>query len=917
MAQVLCPVVIGRDTELAAVDAALTAAMTGHGGCVLITGEPGIGKSRLALEAAVRAAGRGFRVVAGRAVPQSSTAAYRPWSDALMQLLRDRPLPADVATEPWRPALDALLPAVAGPAPAGGEVSPGVRGEALIQLLRRLAPQGLVIVLEDLHWADPDTVALMEYLGEHLDGESLLCVLTLRANRPSAALDVARRLRGRPGVLHLGLDRLSDADMADMVQACVPGAGPELLRRVQTSAEGVPLLVEDLLASPGLPDSFAETVRERLAGFSAPQRSVIRAAAILGRYFDWELLADVSGQSADLVAETLELAVEQLLVSVDGTAFRFRHALTRDAVLDTMLPPRQRALAATALAVLDTAHPRLEGSLRELAVDLADRAGQRRRAGLLLSESGAQALAWGALATATGTLRRAADLLEGTSERDRAELALVESLALAGRVEEAAAAGGQLITRLGTDSVELRTEVHLRLSQAAVAASRWQMARHHLGAARRLAGASPPAGVRARIGVLDAEVAFAADDLDEARLLAEKVLAAEDGTPDVRCHALELIGRSHRLRDLSAARSAFERALVTAEAADLPLWRLRALHELGTIDLFDHAGVDRLAEARHAAERLGAVSTVAILDLQLAAAYTCRWELDTCDGHAQAAVAAAERLGLNQVRAKALAVLAGSAAMRADAEQAERYAAQAIAADPDDRMLDGFRWASRGAVALLGDDAAAAAEPYGRGMAILAQLPNAEPAGLRALWPLLLAALGDRRAVAAIEEAYQLGVGAFRMNRSLLGYAEAVLAGRAGQRQRASELAVASDAGFTNCAGWGDLARFCAAPAALASGWGDPVRWLAAAEAGFDHRGLPRLAERCRELVKESRPNPWASEGITDREADVLRLVAEGLTNKQIAARLNLSPRTVEKHVESLLRKTGAPSRTGLVAATT
>ena len=772
-------------------------------------------------------------------------------------------------------------------------------------------------MLEDLHWADPDTVALMEYLGEHLDGEPLLCVLTLRANRPSAALNAARRLRGRPGVLHLELDRLSDTDMADMVQACVPEAGPELLRRVQASAEGVPLLVEDLLASPGLPDSFAETVRERLAGFSAPQRSVIQAAAILGRHFDWELLADVSGQSADLVAETLELAVEQLLVSADGTAFRFRHALTRDAVLDTMLPPRQRALAAMALAVLDTAHPRLEGNLRELAVDLADRAGQRRRAGLLLSESGAQALAWGALATATGTLRRAADLLEGTPERDRAELALVESLALAGRVEEAAAAGGQLITRLGTEAVELRTEVHLRLSQAAVAASRWQMARHHLGAARRLAGASPQAGVRARIGVLDAEVAFAADDLDEARLLAEKVLAAEDGTPDVRCHALELIGRSHRLRDLSAARSAFERALVTAETADLPLWRLRALHELGTIDLFDHAGVERLAEARHAAERLGAVSTVAILDLQLAAAYTCRWDLDTCDDHAQTAVAAAERLGLNQVRAKALAVLAGSASMRADAEQAERYAAQAIAADPDDRMLDGFRWATRGAVALLGDDAAAAAEPYGRGMAILAQLPNAEPAGLRALWPLLLAALGDRRAVAAIKEAYQLGVGAFRMNRSLLGYAEAVLAGRAGQQQQASELAVANDAGFTNCEGWGDLARFCAAPAALADRWGDPVRWLAAAEAGFDRRGLPRLAGRCRELVKEAQPNPWASAGITDREADVLRLVAEGLTNKQIAARLNLSHRTVEKHVESLLRKTGAPSRTGLVAATT
>jgi DNA-binding CsgD family transcriptional regulator len=917
--QVLCPVIIGRDAELAAFDASLTAAMAGHGGCVVITGEPGIGKSRLVLETTRRAASRGIRVISGRAVPQSATTAYGPLTEALVQLLRDGGIADDTTMEPWRPALGALLPGVAGLAPAkvaaSAQVPPGVRGEALIQLLRRLAPQGMVIVLEDLHWADPDTVALMEYLGEHLEGEPLLCVLTLRASQPSAALDAARRLRGRPGVAHLGLDRLSDTDMADMVEACVPGVDPNLLRRVQVSAEGVPLLVEDLLASPGLPESFAETVRERLAGFSGPQRSVIQAAAILGRHFDWELLPDVSGQSAALVAETLELSVEQLLVSYEGTAFRFRHALTRDAVLDTMLPPRQRALAAAALQVLDAAHPRLEGSLRELAVDLADRAGDRRRAGLLLSESGRQALAWGALATATETLGRAADLLEGTPERDRAEFALVESLALAGRVEEAAAAGGQLITRLGTEEAGLRTEVHLRLSQAAAGASRWQMARHHLGAARRLAGNSPEAEVSARLGVLDAEVAFAADDLDGARLLAEKVLAAEDGSPDVRCHALELLGRSHRLRDLSAARSAFERALVTAETADLPLWRLRALHELGTIDMFDHAGVDRLAEAQHAAARLGAVSTAAILDLQLAAAYTCRWELGTCNTHAQAAVAAAGRLSLNQVRAKALAVLAGSASMRADAEQAERYAAQAIAADPDDRMLEGFRWASRGAVLLLSGDAAAAAGPYGRGMVILAQLPNAEPASLRALWPLLLATLGDRRAGPAIEEARQLGVGAFRMNRSLLGYAEAVLAGRAGGRQQANELAAAADAGFTNCQGWGELARFCAAPAALANGWGDPLRWLAEAEAGFDHRGLPRLAERCRELLKEAQPNPWAEAGVTAREADVLRLVADGLSNKQIATQLDLSPRTVEKHVESLLRKTGTRSRTGLLVA--
>jgi DNA-binding CsgD family transcriptional regulator len=816
--------------------------------------------------------------------------------------------------EPWLPALSALLPGMTSRTPVNATATPSIRGEALIQLLRRLTPQGLVIVLEDLHWADPDTVALMEYLGEHLDGESLLCVLTLRADRPSAALDVTRRQRGRPGIRHLDLDRLSDEDMARMVHACAPGAEPELLRRVQSSAEGVPLLVEDLLASPGLPESFTETVRERLAGFSEQQREVIEAAAIFGRHFDWELLPAVSGQTAAVVTETLRLAVEQLLVSADGTAFRFRHALTREAVLDTLLPPRQRALASTALAALDAER---QGSAPELAAELANRAGDRRRAGTLLSESGRQALAWGALATATDTLRRAADLLEGTPEREQAELLLVEALALAGRVEEAAAAGGHLITRLGTEAPELRAEVHLRLGQAAVAASRWQMARHHLGAARSLIGTAPSADARARMSVLDAEVAFAADDLDGARLIVEGVLATGGCAPEVRCQALELLGRTYRLRELSAARAAFESALVTAETADLPLWRLRALHELGTIDLLDHAGVERLSQARRAAEQMGALSTVAILDLQLAAAFTCRWELDTCDAHAQAAVSLAERLGLDQVRAKALAVLTGSASMRADAEGTERNAARAIAAAPDDQMVEGVCWASRGAMVLLGGDAAAAVEPYARGMAILARLPHAEPVGLRALWPLLLASLGDHRAVRAIEEARRLGVGAIRHNRSLIGYAEAVLAGRAGQRQRANELAAGCDVGFTNGEAWGVLARFCAAPAALADGWGDPLRWLTEAEAGFERRNLPRLADRCRELLKESRPNPWAGAGITAREADVLRLIADGLTNKEIAARLRLSPRTVEKHVESLLRKTGTRSRTGLAASIT
>jgi DNA-binding CsgD family transcriptional regulator len=177
---------------------------------------------------------------------------------------------------------------------------------------------------------------------------------------------------------------------------------------------------------------------------------------------------------------------------------------------------------------------------------------------------------------------------------------------------------------------------------------------------------------------------------------------------------------------------------------------------------------------------------------------------------------------------------------------------------------------------------------------------------------LIQAAHGDRRAAATLEEIHRLGVGAFHVNRGLIAFAQAVLEGRSGRPARADAIVAEHATVFANCETWADLARFIAAPRALADGWGEPVRWLTAARDRFTSLGLHRLAGRCTELLRDVSPNPWAGEGVTDREADVLRLVIAGLTNKEIAAALHLSPRTVEKHVENLLRKTGARSRTEL-----
>ena len=118
---------------------------------------------------------------------------------------------------------------------------------------------------------------------------------------------------------------------------------------------------------------------------------------------------------------------------------------------------------------------------------------------------------------------------------------------------------------------------------------------------------------------------------------------------------------------------------------------------------------------------------------------------------------------------------------------------------------------------------------------------------------------------------------------------------------------------MAHISGWGHLARLHVAEAALADGWGEPVVWLTTAGASFERLGLSALAAQCATLAAGRLPSRLDRWGVTERERDVLGLVAEGLANKEIAVRLELSPRTVEKHVENLLRKTGARSRTQLV----
>ncbi|HEX6518651.1 MAG TPA: AAA family ATPase [Streptosporangiaceae bacterium] len=923
----LCPVVFGRDAEIGLLRDAVGQAAAGHGAVAFVVGEPGIGKSRLAREVAEIARRGGALTVAGRAVRGGSGTPYRPLSEALLQLLRDRPVPADDEMTPWLPALGAILPGVGQlgqETPAGHAASPVARGEAVIRLIRRVGGSaGLVITLEDLHWADPDTLGVVEYLADNLGGEHVLCLATCREDPPSAA-ELAR-LAGRRGATLVSLGRLGDDEVELMVRACVADADDQLVVRVRHAAEGVPFLVEEVLASPGVPESFAEMVRARLAGFTAGERRVLGAAALLGRSFDWHLLAAATGLDADVVSATLDRAVDNQLLTVDGGSFRFRHALTREAVAAGLLPHVRQSLAASALASVDGAHPALDGPWRDVAAELAEQAGDVQRAGALLASSGEAALDRGALATAAQTLRRAAAMLGDPAARARVEGLLVGCLALAGQADEAMRIGARLLSSASGpgDAGPAAVDVHIQLAQAAVAATRWPAASAHLEAAKQLGaaeqlGAAAVSGRQARIAVLAAELALARDDVAEAGQLARSALDSAEADAEVRCHALEVTGRIARLHDLDSAWQAFERALGIAEAEDLPVWRLRALHELGTIELFDGGGTPKLSQARRTAAELGAFSTAAVLDLQLAAAYDFRLEFRDSTRHARLALDAGERLGMADLQAMALIFLAEAHGMRQELADMEACLRWASALAPADRTVTAFGLGGcRGMSALFRGDLPAALDAFGQAADILRTLPHAQPAMFRAVWPLALAVVGDRRAPAVLAETRRGTVTVARPNRGVLSYAEAILAGRRGDLDRAGELAAAADADIGS-SGLGHLCRLLAAEPALAGGWGDPVRWLEDAHADFVAKEFSGLTAWCRALLSAPAPAPdrLVGLGITPREAEILELVAAGLANKQIADQLHLSPRTVEKHVESLMRKTGATSRTMLVAMT-
>jgi hypothetical protein len=585
----------------------------------------------------------------------------------------------------------------------------------VVRLLRVVAGQdGCLLVLEDLHWADPESLEIFEYLADNIATEPVLCVGTFRTGEAGGALARARKLSARRAATIVDVDRLTDTEVVEMAAACLgePVLSEQVRDVLRSAADGVPFFVEELLADAAaavgstlaVPVSFAETVRRRLREATPEARAVLRVAAVLGRRFEWRLLPDACELVEEAVLAGLTWAVEAQLLAGDqdgeagGGRFGFRHALTREAVLADVLAPERARLAGPALKAIELAHPGLAGDWCELAADMAEQAGERTRAAQLLLEAGRRSLGLGALATAEAALRRAgwfaADVPALRIDIDEA---LIEVLALAGRIDQVEDVGTGLLTRLaGQDAGPARrARAHVRLARAAIVASRWDIAEGHLRPVHDLDQNLDPV-LLVEADVLGGQLALGQGQSDQARRLAEAALTDSQRIvrPELACEALEVLGRRARQEDLGAAEAAFDQARQIAEQHGITLWRLRALHELGTIDLLGGGPLDRLLMARDGAAAVGALATAVTVDVQIAAWYTNRFRVDEALDAARSCAEVAHRLRLGILEALGLLFQAGAHAMVGRRAEMEAAVTEALGLAGDDPEIAGLRRSS-------------------------------------------------------------------------------------------------------------------------------------------------------------------------------------------------------------------------------
>src|SRR5205823_2855242 len=383
---ILCPVLIGRGAELTALRLLVDRARSGKGQLVLLSGEAGIGKSRLVAEAKTYATAQGFLLLQGQCFPTDRSCPYAPLLDLLRShLATSSSEHVDTELGSLASALSPLLPDLL-PRPSDLPSLPPLAPEhekrrlfaALAQLfLHPTTKQPALLIVEDLHWSDQTSLDFLHYLARRCADHSLLVLLTYRSDEVHPSLShFLAQLDREHLAQELALAPLTRSEMSAMLHAIFdlrrsvfmvpPLAQSELLDTMYALTEGNPFLIEELLKSLieagdifdehgrwkrkelrslHIPRSVQDAVELRTAHLSEGARQVLNIAAVAGRHFDFALLQELTHQDeAQLLPLIKELIAAQLVVEESAEQFAFRHALTRQAVSAQLLVRERKAL---------------------------------------------------------------------------------------------------------------------------------------------------------------------------------------------------------------------------------------------------------------------------------------------------------------------------------------------------------------------------------------------------------------------------------------------------------------------------------------------------------------------------------------------------------------------------------------------
>jgi DNA-binding CsgD family transcriptional regulator/tetratricopeptide (TPR) repeat protein len=924
---------VGRTRELAELGQALEAARAGSGATILVAGEAGIGKTRLASEAAARAREAGFDVLLGRSIDLVGTELpYQPFVEALRQLRGDR--------RPEAPSTQLRV------------------FEDTLELLGdHAAARPVLLVLEDVHWADTSTLDLLVFLAHNIAEQRLLLLATYRADEHASAERMRRFVEGvrRSGsALSVELGPLERDELTALLAADAEAAPHAALAdAIVARSEGNPFFAEELLAAAGhnaeLPDGLRDLLLQRFTRLDSQTQSLLRLAAAAGRDVDSALLLAMAGLPQRDVHESLRMAVEHgLIVPEQATgSFRFRHALLAEAIYVTILPGEREELHAR---LADELARSGVGSPAELAPHWAA-AGRSPEAFVASVEAARQAEAVFGLAEAHVHLERALELWDAVP--DPAGLAGIDlpelcrwTAELASQVGDAVRAdelARRAIGLMGTEDPHRAAILHVGLAEYLYEAGSDDDAFAALERAVELVPAEPPSPERAySLASLAAGLMLAwryGESLtvaDEALALARTVGA---GKAEVR--ALTVCGVD--LAYLGRAEEGvahLQRALHLAEKID-DYWGLDRVY-VNLTDVLTMLGRQResvrLGQAGlEAMHRYGIYSTVLISNQIESLLAVGDWdEADRLSAAALRGVTSSFPYALLSVRA-----LVETA--RGEFEAARAHLEAATATLREDRGLGLYdTWVAD--LALWEHRWADADAAISRGLTMARQAEAAQiriqvcAKGLRALAELTAFARARRDAEAQREHlvrARKLLI----MARRAAGESSAISPNAGGwlalaEAEHTRAIHEARPQAWAEAASAWDglqqppLAAYCRwrqAEALVSVGAsrtqaGAPLREAHAVAARIGGKPLLRELELLAERARLDLTPPGTSRadgekgdmdalGLTRREAEVLALVARGYTNREIAEELVISVKTASVHVSHILRKLDAPNR--------